>query len=226
MNNEQIGISAEIAIADAFGIAVSSNYRNRGDERIIDKIKQLVPVLFPKYNIPKPIKHVAEGLNPIDFELEKSKTLSVKTNMGGLGKVAPQNIGQPTSATYFEHFKEFVEGEIPLDYEKKRELFKEISVSKIDEVIKLYWENLFHCDYLLCFYGFTNHNLKYVVFERINPPAFEKNKFSFTRQGSEWNESTTVKYNNISIGEFQVHIHRDCFKFRFNMEGVVKAFKL
>lgn len=92
--------------------------------------------------------------------------------------------------------------------------------------MRRYWDNLFHCDYLIHFYGFRDHSVKYVVFDKINPPVFEKNKFSFTRQGHRWNESTTVKYDNISIGEFQVHKNRDCFKFRFNMTGIVNAFHL
>lgn len=37
-----------------------------------------------------------------------------------------------------------------------------------------------------------------------------------------WNESNTVKYSNVSIGEFQVHNKRNCFKFRFNMDGINK----
>ena len=31
MNNEVVGISAELAIADVFGVYVSPKYRNRGD---------------------------------------------------------------------------------------------------------------------------------------------------------------------------------------------------
>ena len=42
---------------------------------------------------------------------------------------------------------------------------------------------------------------------------WEKEKFTFTRQTIEkWNESNTVKYDGISIGEFQVHNNRNCFK--------------
>ena len=36
MNNETIGISTEIAIADFFEVAISDDYRSRGDESIID----------------------------------------------------------------------------------------------------------------------------------------------------------------------------------------------
>ena len=39
-----------------------------------------------------------------------------------------------------------------------------------------------------------------------------------------WNESTTVKYNNVSIGEFQIHKKRDAVKFRFILENLKKSF--
>lgn len=50
-----------------------------------------------------------------------------------------------------------------------------------------------------------------------------KNAFSFTRLTlEEWNESNTVKYGGITIGEFQVHQNRNCFKFRFNMQNLLE----
>ena len=42
----------------------------------------------------------------------------------------------------------------------------------------------------------------------------------------DWNESNTVKYNNISIGEFQVHNNRQCYKFRFNFKNLIKILNL
>ena len=40
MNNEQVGISAEVAIADIFNINVNDDYRNRGDINTINKNKK------------------------------------------------------------------------------------------------------------------------------------------------------------------------------------------
>ena len=37
------------------------------------------------------------------------------------------------------------------------------------------------------------------------------------------NFCNTVKYDGISIGEFQVHKNRECFKFRFNLDNFVKV---
>lgn len=53
---------------------------------------------------------------------------------------------------------------------------------------------------------------------------WQKSLFSFTKEKlEEWNESNTVKYKGISIGEFQVHKARDCYKFRFNLENLEKV---
>ena len=227
-NNEEIGISAEVAIADAFGISVTHGYRNRGNEYIVKLIQPYVANIFKSEGIPNPIKHIAEGQNPVDFELSNGYTLSVKTNQQFSKKVAPQNVGQPTSSTYFQHFKKLYGNNIPSSYSERCQLFKSVSIERIDEVMSIYWDNLFHCDYLLHLYniidncGNINNNINYIVYPYLDSKSFEKSKFSFTQTAQSWNESNTVKYSGITIGEFQVHNNRDCFKFRFNMDGVNK----
>ena len=91
-----------------------------------------------------------------------------------------------------------------------------------------YWTFLFHCDYLIYFFdildnsGKIQQHPKAIVLSKLIPPIWNPDLFSFTQTYSSWNESNTVKYNGVSIGEFQVHTNRDCFKFRFNMEGILK----
>jgi len=233
-NNEEFGISAEVAIADIFGVKISEDYRKRGSQEIIEKIKSVVNEAFFKYKIPHPIQHIAEDQNPIDFLLENGLTLSVKTNQGSLGKAAPQKIGQPTSNTYFKHFSHIIDEEIPETYEEKRKLFKKISIEKIDVVMSEYWNNMFDCDYLIYFYdiiskSYGSESIKepsYIVFGKSGENLkWNKEKFSFTQTIDSWNESCTVKYCNVVIGEFQAHRNRDCFKFRFNMDGILQLLK-
>lgn len=227
-NNEEIGISAEIAIADAFNVSINANYRQRGNSYITDMMLPKIKGIFQHSNIPFPSQHIAEDQNPIDFNLVNNKTLSVKTNQKFSKKVAPQNVGQPTSKTYFEYFSHLYPNIIPDDYNKKSQLFKEVSISKIDEIIAIYWKNLFDCDYLIHFYNLIdtnsnpNENFNCKVYPYMEAGNFDKNYFTFTQSAETWNESNTVKYHNITIGEFQVHRNRDCFKFRFNMEGLDK----
>lgn len=233
LNNEQVGISAEIAIADVFGVSINPTYRSRGVSSITQSIKPIVGGIFASYNIPSPIKHIAEGQNAVDFNLSGGKTLSVKTNKQALGKAAPQKIGQASSSTWYSHLAKALSIEtVPSTYAEKARLFKQIALTRIDELLALYWENMFDCDYLVHFYNVVDrsdnptNNPQFIVFEKSSSPVWDKSKVSFTKSTvAEWNESTTVKYDGVTIGEFQVHNNRDNFKFRFNMAGVAELLK-
>lgn len=238
MNNETIGISAEVAIADEFNVAVSPFYRQRADEEIAESIRAIVYNVFEEFEIPNPVEHIAENQNPIDFILENEETLSVKSNQKRLGKVAPQIIGQPTIETYFdflyEHFNFDIYGELrrlrlPDTYQNRTYIFKCFSIDNICVMLDVYWQYMFHCDHYLHFYnvldrfGDLTNNPQCIVLrnlpEHIN---LNPNLISFTRSLNTWNECNTVKYNGISIGEFQVHRNRNCLKFRFNIAGVLR----
>lgn len=235
MNNEQIGISAEIAIADFFNVPISSDYRLRGIPCVADTFSEIIKTVFYDNNIPKPVKHVAEHQSDVDFLLDYGKTLSVKTNKQGLGKAAPQKVGQASSKTWFSLMASKLNiTKIPSTYQEKVVIFKELVYSKIDELLKIYWENMFECDYFIQFYNVVdaNDNLtlspKAIIMKKHKSPYWDRSKIRFTKSSiAEWNESNTVKYGHqgISIGEFQVHNNRDNFKFRFNMAGIERILK-
>ena len=82
VNNESIGISAEVAIAKSFNLDINDEYVYRSEQSIVNlllKNDNIISV-FKKEHIPIPIEHVAEKQNPADFLLEGNKTLSVKSN--------------------------------------------------------------------------------------------------------------------------------------------------
>lgn len=116
---------------------------------------------FAESNIPTPVRHVAEGQNSVDFILEGDKTLSVKTNQVNYGKVAPQQLGQPTSRTYFtimsnelgEDLSVYVKSD---NYPDKARIFKKISMTRTAEVLNVYWRHIFECDYLIHFFNILN----------------------------------------------------------------------
>jgi len=229
---EQIGISAEVAIADAFNVPITDAYRGRGVDKIYSQLTPLVKKVLNDANVPKPVAHIAEGGNPVDFMLEGDKTLSVKTNMRNGSMIAPQVIGQPTASVFWQKFPELIPSSIDLNsmpYEEQAKLFKVAALANADRMLTKYWGNLFDCDYLV----YTNNivdrydeissapNTK--IYSKANPPVFDVSKISFTQDLSTWNESNTIKYDGIAIGEWQIHSNRDCFKFRFNLKGLEKA---
>lgn len=229
LNNEQVGICAELAIADTFNVQVNPNYRLRGVPTIANSIRPIIPNIFSSHHIPTPITHIAERQNPIDFLLTEGQTLSVKTNKQSLGKAAPQKIGQTSSSTWFNYLATPLGlTHIPNTYQEKSLLFKQIALNRTCQLLTLYWQNMFDCDYLIHIYNVVDRNdyptftPQYVVFTKTSSPIWDPTKITFTKNTVEsWNESTTLKYCGISIGEFQVHEHRDNFKFRFNMAGII-----
>jgi hypothetical protein len=49
--------------------------------------------------------------------------------------------------------------------------------------------------------------------------------FSHIIKNKKWNESSCIIINGIiTIGEFQIHNHRDCIKFRWSFENLLKVF--
>lgn len=240
LNNESIGISAEVAIAYSYGVPINADYARRAEKGIVELLMQgdAVKKIFALEGIPAPVRHIAEGQNPIDFILMNNKTLSVKTNQNDIGRAAPQNIGQPTQHTYFKYIQDNnilpgfeinqILGAFGLTdtYENRAIIFKILSIEYIDILINMYWKNMFDCDYLILFYNLENYANplgSYKMFGKDGRvPEWDKRKFSFTQTLNTWNESNTLKYCNVVIGNFQVHRNRDCFKFRFDMKGIMQ----
>ena len=227
---EQVGISAEVAIADLTKVPIADHYRRRGRPELVQHMTPALTTIVSR--IPKPTSHIAEDQNPIDFLLEGEKTLSVKSNMRDAGKIAPQNIGQPTTSTFWQLLPHLVpEGSDPkrLSYADSAKLFKQVALTNTVTLLTEYWKNLFDCDYLIYIYNVLTESNQLSsspsvrLFEKSNSPQWEKARISFTQSLATWNESCTVKYNGISIGEFQVHNNRNCFKFRFNISGLIQA---
>jgi len=227
---EQVGISAEVALADLTGVSISQGYRARSRDELVKHIKPSLSGLVR--SIPKPIEHIAEDQNPVDFLLVGRKTLSVKSNMRKAGKVAPQNIGQPTAVTFWSRLPHLVPPGVSIEnlsYQESALLFKRVAQNSIEDLLTNYWGNLFDCDYTVYVYNVVDDEDRLtteplvLLFNKTQSPDWKNGKISFSKTIAEWNESCTVRYNDVTIGEFQVHNNRNCFKFRFNVSGLINA---
>lgn len=225
MNNETLGMSAEAAICDVFDLEKPASFATRAS-------KYIEEMLFPTINdaftyIPKPIMH--SGSMPgergeqskcsYDFVLEGQLTLSLKTNKGKM--VCPPEVGQPGSKTCLLYFNKFFEKDIE---DVTRDAFKRMVYDNIEKIMPIYVSHLFDSDWLLWIYETKNgYEYKAISGDSIEEFNWEREKFSYTKPTiEEWNESNTVKYDGLSIGEFQVHTNRNCFKFRFNLMNLLK----
>lgn len=224
LNTETFGMTAEKTICDIFNLEFPSHLISRTSRIIESQIKSTIIDSF--LYLPKPIKHTgsehgirkAESKCPYDFLLEGNLTLSLKTNTGNM--VCPPEVGQPGASTCYLYFKDLC------DYSEINELsFKEMVYKNIDKMLNIYATHLFDSDYLLWLYQ-KKDNYFYTIFKKDYASNFEwkKENITFTKENIEnWNESNTVKYNNLSIGEFQVHKNRNCYKFRFNLTNLIKV---
>lgn len=224
-NNETFGMSAELAICKFFKLEYPLHLEHRSNEKYI---KELFPIISKSFvNLPKPIKHTGsevgirgkESKSSYDFLLCGNKTLSLKTNKS---KICPPEVGQPGAETAYFYF-----GHLTTADEIDEFVFKKMVYENIDQMMKIYIKHLFDSDYMLWIYQ-NKTGYQYKIFEKDLASDFvwDKSKFSFTKTSiSDWNESNTVKYNGKSIGEFQVHKHRSCFKFRFLMKNLIEVIK-
>lgn len=222
--NETLGISAEAAICDYFELEKPKSFATRAMKSYVEKLMPVVGAAFKE--MPDAIEHSGsqpgergeQSKSSFDFVLRGNEKLSLKTNKGKM--VCPPEVGQPGSKTCLLYFKEFFpEGTT----EVTREEFKRMVLGNIEKIMPIYVEHLFDSDWLLWIYE-TKDGFEYKTINHndINAFIWDKERFSFTKETLEdWNESNTVKYDGKSIGEFQVHKNRNCFKFRFNMQNLL-----
>lgn len=223
-NNETLGMSAEAAICDYFNLQQPDSFKTRCSPTIK---KQLAGVVKNAFKIvPQAIKHTGsesgargeQSKCSYDFVLEGNLTMSLKTNKGKM--VCPPEVGQPGAKTCMEYFKDFFPAGLP---EVTNEEFKKMVYNHIAEIMPIYVEHLFDSDWLLWIYlEKSSYTFQAISQKDINEYKWEKEKFSFTKPTlDQWNESNTVKYDGLTIGEFQVHKHRSCFKFRFHLANLL-----
>ena len=231
INNETLGQTAEKVICDLNNID-SSHLSKRAN---VDYEEKLRPVLTRALSeLPTVISHqgLETGLrggsskSGIDFCLAGKKTLSVKTNKNNNTKVCPSEVGQSSWKVLDKYFKNILEdnGITNLNIPN----FKRIVFSSIHRLMPIYINHLMSCDYLLWIFQ-RKEIFQYLI---LNNDTFSElnwdiDKFSFTQTIQTWNESCTVKYKNISIGEFQIHNNRSpSKKFRLNLKNLCELVNL
>lgn len=232
--NESLGITAEKVVCDIFKLDYPPNFFKRYSVEMQYLLQDVILESF-KY-LPAPIKHSGSEVgirggaskSSFDFLLQGNKTLSLKTNIGKM--VCPSEVGQPNDKTAYLYFSHLIK-EDRID----KNIFKRMVYESINHLMKIYIEHLFDSDYLLRIYKNKNEDVAlsgniydFQIVEKNTGYNFfwDKSKFQFSKPKIEdWNESNTVYYDKVSIGEFQVHNNRNCFKFRFNFDNLLKILR-
>uniref|UniRef100_A0A6C0JMH7 Uncharacterized protein n=1 Tax=viral metagenome TaxID=1070528 RepID=A0A6C0JMH7_9ZZZZ len=207
---EDLGLTVEQALCIAFNIPYEGSpfkYDMKEANDISEKIKTSASFSC----IPKIIKHTAQKGSRYDYLLEDNSYLSCKSTKK-LGKVCPQVIGQPSKKRFCEYFKINEETTI-----------KQYILENVKFMLNEYMSHTF--DGPMLYYNKKEKTMLYI--KLINPIIWDNYiiDFSHITKNKVWNESTTIKINNNSIGEFQVHNKRNCIKFRWCLEQMLILFK-
>jgi len=211
---EDLGKIFEMAICLLYEIEYDGKYKYSLEEanNIKNKLHKL------KNNFPFKIKHIAKNGNKYDFvTIDDKNHLSAKTTKKD-GKVCPQVIGQPTKKKFCEYFKINL-----LDIESWRDQIKNYIETNIKTLLDTYASNTFDCP--IIYYNKHKNIILFIkLIEKINWTNYDIS-FSHIIKNKGWNESTSIIINAITIGEFQIHNHRDCIKFRWAFEKLLNLFK-
>lgn len=225
--NETIGITAEKTICDLYNLEYPNHLTKRSSEATEWEMRPVIEKAFKESQLPLPIEHTGSTKGErgkkskcsYDFILNGGFTLSVKTNQN---MICPPEVGQPSAETCYQYFCNFIEGG-----KVTNDTFKQMVFDHIEDIMPIYINHLFDSDYMLWLHK-GKRQWKYEIFTKntLSNFVWEHSKFSYTKSNiKEWIESNTVKYNGVSIGEFQIHNHRNCYKFRVNMKNIKKLIK-
>lgn len=220
-NTEELGILVEKAMCKIMNVSFNTKRKYTSlPKDVYDDIKQTIGLELKCMKM----NHVGNMNMKYDFISEDGMSMSVKTIMSG-NKICPQSIGQCS-------FKSF-NVKTGLDLSTKND-FKRYFIDNKKNMLQKYLENCFCCDTIVIYkfesgFIYIINKLDESISLPIQSPIpeFSSNiEFDTSKSIYDWNESNTiyVKCNEsrLSLGEIQIHNNRDCIKFRFNVDVLVK----
>lgn len=208
---EDLGKIFEMAICLLYEIEYNGKYKYSLEDAIIikDKLHKL------KVEFPFNLKHIAKNGNKYDFaSIDDDKIkLNAKTTKKD-AKVCPQVIGQPSKKKFCEFFG--------IDLFNNLEQIKNYIELNVKSLLEIYILNTFDCP--IVYYNKYKNKLLFIKLkETINWINYNI-LFSHIIKNKKWNESSCIIIDGIIIGEFQIHKHRDCVKFRWSFEKLLNLF--
>ena len=227
MNNETFGITLQYAVCVKYKLdnKISSK---RIDEKLLEKILKS-NILGKIFRGRRPIKYLTDSKDftsafaakcPHNFLLKNNETLSIKSFKGNGKMFAPKVVGQSGLKVLNHYFGDLYSEEIT------RDNFKQFCLENVNEILPILIDYALVSDYN-CYVYLLNDDNEFDIIKRGNYPelTFEKEKFTFTKSTVlDWNESTTVKYDGVTVLEMQLHKNR-FYKFRLHSENFPKLIK-
>ena len=193
LQTEDTGKMFEMAICYAYGIEYNGKYKYSME--IPEKLKPRLSKLLEMFPM---CRHTAKKGARYDYTCltDETKHLSAKSTKKGIGKVAPQVIGQSQP-------KKFCES-IGIEYTTISDLKKYIQ-TEIVKIIPILVEYTFDCPNI-----YYNHEKNTIRFITLNTPIeWNKYEFKWTCDWTTWKNSSTLKIifdkEEYALLEFQFH---------------------
>ena len=211
LQTEDLGKIFEMAICILYETNYDGKYKYSMEEanKLKDRIHKLKEVF------PYEIKHIAKNGSQYDFVCANDSNIHLSAKTTKIGdKVCPQVIGQPSRKKFCSFFG--------IDNSFKMDQIKLYIENNVNNLLETYSSNTFDCP--IIYYNQHKNLLMFVKLKKDIDWSNHKITFSHIIKKKEWNESSSILINNKTIGEFQVHNHRDCIKFRWSFEKILELF--
>ena len=216
--NESLGVTVELAICRMRGLdECNVNPARCGDYNPDDPILQACIRKALGDVLDEIVEYTGPKGKSADFLLRDGKSISVKSNKLKGKKVAPNGIGQTSNTNWCSHFA------AEYSQHKTDDIITGIRATIRNETARLlrsYIRYLFAEDYTL-WIGEQRQGFKGVLFDKHHSFRFQQRYITLSNTKSDFG-SLSVRYNNISLGEFQYHKKRPTIiVFRFNMANLI-----
>ena len=157
---------------------------------------------------------------PFNFILNTKRTLNILTNKSSATyKQAPQILGQPGYEVLNYYFSGFFESEIKTHMDIKKLIWFHSY-----KMIPIFLDFLFISDIVVWIYKTKSGTFDFIIITKEEKPELnlESKDILYTKKNlGDCNNSLTIKYNNLSIAEAQVHNDRGLV-WRFNIKNLFK----
>jgi hypothetical protein len=208
VQTEDLGKIFEMGLCLLYNTDYDGKYKYTMEEA--QQIKERIVKLLEVY--PHQLIHTAKNGARYDFTglEDENIRLSAKTTKKD-GKIAPQVVGQPSKKKFCQHFG--VPDDTPIDE------IKHYIVQNVTNMLSIYEEFTFDCPTI--YYNKKSDKLMFI--KKVAPIQWPSLvvEFSHIKKNKVWGESSCISIDGVTIGEFQIHNHRDCIKFRWAFEKLL-----
>jgi hypothetical protein len=185
----------------------------------VEKANAIVTKMTPIKHKYIGYKHTGDRNNLYDFTKSDTEHISLKSvKHKNAWKVCPQIIGQTTKKKFCQKFNVA---------DTENATIKTYIENNLKSLLTEYLANTFHCPVLF----YCEESNECMIITLKTPIKWEEATLEFLhkKKGSVWNESATIKvthnFKEYTLGEFQIHNHRDGVKFRFDLKTLINVFE-